>query len=193
MKIVLYPHPALRYSAVPLKQIDKRVHELARQMFELMYEAKGLGLAANQVNLPYQLLVINLTADPAQKDREEVYVNPVVVERGGGTVEQEEGCLSFPGLFQKIRRPKTAKVRAYNLKGESVEISAGDMAGRVLQHEIDHLHGVLFIDKMGMIGKMASRTRLKELERDYAKAQAKKDIPPDSEILRELKELEAQA
>src|SRR5262249_58410878 len=99
MKIVLYPHPALRYSAVPLKQIDKRVHDFARQMFELMYEAKGLGLAANQVNLPYQLLVINLTADPAQKEREEVYVNPVVAERGGRTSVLGKRFLKLPGLY----------------------------------------------------------------------------------------------
>jgi peptide deformylase len=193
MKIVLHPHPALRYPCVPLKTIDQRVHDYARQMFQLMYEAKGLGLAANQVALPYQLIVINLSADPEQKDREEVYVNPVVVDRGGSAMEDEEGCLSFPGLFQKVRRPKTVKVRAYNLKGDSIEISGSDMASRVLQHEIDHLHGVLFIDKMGPIGKLSSRARLKELERDYKRLQERGDIPSDEEITRQLKELERQA
>ena len=92
-------------------------------MLELMYEAKGLGLAATQVALPFQLLVMNMTGDPEQRDQEAIYVNPVIVERKGSQ-DGEEGCLSFPGLFQKVRRAKTVKVQAYNLKGELVELAA---------------------------------------------------------------------
>src|SRR5438128_5753430 len=120
MKIVHYPHPALRHAAKPVGSIDKQLRLHVGDMMELMYEAKGLGLAAPQVALPYQLLVMNITGDPEQRDREEVFVNPQIVERKG-FMEDEEGCLSFPGLYQKIRRSKTIKVRAYNLKGELVE------------------------------------------------------------------------
>ena len=111
-----------------------------------MYEAHGLGLAAPQVALPFQLLVMNITGDPEQPEQEEVFINPTIVERKG-TIDDEEGCLSFPGLFQKIRRAKTVKVQAYNLKGQLVEKVVSDLEARAWQHEIDHLDGVLIIDR----------------------------------------------
>src|SRR5262245_38607795 len=191
MNIVKYPHPALRHKSKPLTAIDRRVRLHAGQMLELMYEARGLGLAANQVALPYQMLVMNDLADPLQKDHELVCINPVVIERKG-SVEGEEGCLSFPKLYQKVRRAKTVKVRAYNLNGELVEIDGSDLVARVLQHEIDHLHGVLFIDKMGLIGQLASRGMLREFERDYRKAQQRGEIPPDPEIEKHLAALEVE-
>ena len=176
MKIVLYPHPALRRKSRPLTSIDDKVRGHVREMFELMYEARGLGLAANQVALPYQFLIMNLTADPKQPEHEEVYINPLIVERKG-TVEEEEGCLSLPKLYGKVRRAKNVKVHAYNLKGESVEITANDLAARVWQHEVDHLHGELFIDKLGPIGKFNSRGSIKEFERAYPKGAAARRNP----------------
>src|SRR2546423_13683922 len=98
MKIVHYPHPSLRHPGKPLTAIDKQFRIQVGEMFDLMYEARGLGLAATQVALPFQFVVMNLSADPNQKDREEVYINPEIIERKG-TVEDEEGCLSFPGLY----------------------------------------------------------------------------------------------
>src|ERR1700740_2369065 len=121
MKIVQYPHPALRRASRPLTAIDKQVRMVAAEMLELMYAHKGLGLAANQGALPYQLLVLNLTGDPQQRDKEGVFINPVILERKG-TIEDDEGCLSFPGLFAKVRRAKTVKVQAYTLNGQAVEI-----------------------------------------------------------------------
>src|SRR6266478_944923 len=160
MRIVHYPHPALRHKAHTISCIDKELHLNVGRMKELMYEAKGLGLAAPQVALPYQLLVTNITGDPNQPEREEIYVNPVIVERKG-TIDDEEGCLSFPGLFQKVRRAKTITIRAYDLKGQAVEKVVSDLEARAWQHEIDHLNGVLFIDKMGLLGRIASRGSLK--------------------------------
>ncbi len=192
MKIVHYPHPSLRHVAQPVTSIDKKVRLQIGEMLDLMYEAKGLGLAANQVGLPYQFLVINPTADPNQRDQEGIFINPVILERKG-SVEGQEGCLSFPGLFQKVRRAKTIKARAYNLKGESIEIVATDLTARLLQHEVDHLHGILFIDKMGPIAKLASRGKIKELEREYRKAQKRGEIPPDAAIKQMLAALEAGA
>src|SRR3974377_2069041 len=129
MKIVHYPHPALRHAARPLRSIDKKLPLHIGEMKDLMYEARGLALAAPQVALPFQLLVMNITGDPKQPEREEVFLNPVIVERKG-SIEDEEGCLSFPGLYQKIRRAKTIKIQAYNVKGELQEKVIHDLEAR---------------------------------------------------------------
>jgi peptide deformylase len=192
MKIVHYPHPALRHPAKPLTTIDKKLHLHIGAMKELMYEARGLGLAAPQVALPYQLLVMNVSGDPKQPEQEEVYLNPTIVERKG-FVEDEEGCLSFPGLYQKIRRSKNIKIRAYDLKGNLVEKVVSDLEARAWQHEIDHLNGVLFIDMMGPIAKLASRSSVKNFERLFRRAQEKGDIAPEVEIEKLLAALESQA
>jgi peptide deformylase len=192
MKIVFYPHPALRAKARPLTAIDAKVHEHAARMLELMYEHKGLGLAATQVALPYRLLVMNLTGDPTKRDQESVHINPVILERKG-SVEDEEGCLSLPGLYAKVRRAKTVKVQSYNLKGELVEQTVHDLAARCWQHEVDHLDGVLFIDKMGTIARLTTRGALREFEREYQRAQGRGEIPPNAEIEKMLAELAVQA
>jgi peptide deformylase len=192
MKIVHYPHPALRHPAKPLTSIDKQLHLHIGAMKDLMYEARGLGLAAPQVALPYQLLVMNVTGDPKQPEREEVYLNPSIVERKG-FIEDEEGCLSFPGLYQKIRRSKSVKIQAYDLKGNLVEKVVTDLEARAWQHEIDHLNGVLFIDMMGPIAKLSSRTSVKNFERVFRKAQEKGEIPPEFEIEKLLAALESHA
>jgi peptide deformylase len=192
MKIVRYPHPSLRRPAAPLPAIDKKVRLWAGEMLELMYGAKGLGLAAPQVALPFQMLVLNVSGDPNQKEHEGVYINPVILERKG-SIEGEEGCLSFPELFAKVRRAKTVKVQAYNLNGELIEVTASDLAARALQHEIDHLHGILYIDKMGTIAKLSCRGALKEFEREYKKAQERGEIPPETDIKQMLDALEAEA
>jgi peptide deformylase len=192
MKIVHYPHPSLRHPGRPLTAIDKKVRLQVGAMLELMYEAKGLGLAAPQVCLPYQVLVMNPSADAEQRDQEGVYINPVILEHKG-SVEGEEGCLSFPGLYRKVRRAKTVKVRAYDLRGEPFETIASELKGRVLQHEIDHLQGILFIDKIGAVAKLSVRGPIQEFEREYKKAQERGEIPPDQEIEQLLLTLEAGA
>jgi peptide deformylase len=180
MKIVQYPHPALRGQSQALTSIDETVRLHAREMLDLMYQSRGLGLAANQVALTYQMLVMNSTADPNLKDEELVLINPVIIDRKG-SVEGEEGCLSFPELYGKVRRAKSVVARAYNLKGELIELSCSELRARVLQHEVDHLHGILFIDKMGPIARMSSRSALKEFERKYKRAQERGEIPPGQE------------
>jgi peptide deformylase len=189
MKLVHYPHPALRHKSKPITAIDKQLHLHVGAMMETMYDAKGLGLAAPQVALPYQLLVMNITGDPKQPEREEVFLNPQIVERKG-FMEDEEGCLSFPGLYQKIRRSKTIMVRAYNLKGELVERVVSDLEARAWQHEIDHLNGVLFIDMMGPIAKLASRSAVKCFERDFRRLQERGEIPADADIEKLLAAIE---
>jgi peptide deformylase len=193
MKIVNYPHPALRYPAVPFKAIDRRVQDYIRAMLDLMYEGKGLGLAGPQVALPYRIFVMNLVPEerdlpPSERKSERVYINPQIDDRKG-SVEGEEGCLSFPGLYQKVRRARSITFQAYNQKGEPIKGSAVDLEARVWQHEVDHLNGVLFIDKMGALAKLSCRSDLKQFERDYRKAQERGDIDADTELQTRLDEL----
>jgi peptide deformylase len=192
LKIVQYPHPSLRHPAVPLTSIDEKLRSIAGKMLELMYEHRGLGLAAPQVGVPFQMFVANYAGDPEQKQLEGVYINPVVLERKG-SAEAEEGCLSFPKLWQKVRRAKTVTVQAYTLQGELITLECSDLPARIWQHEIDHLHGVLYIDKFGPIGKLASRGTLREFEREFRRFQERGEIPSDAEIEKRLKELEALA
>ena len=192
MKIVRYPHPALRYKSEALKSIDAQVRKHAEEMLALMYGARGLGLAANQVGLPYQMTVINPSGNFENKEEEAVCINPVILDRKG-TQEGDEGCLSFPELFQSVRRAKTVTVEYYNLDCELVTRTVSDLHARLLQHEIDHLHGVLFIDKMGFLAKRASRGALEEFERQYREAQRRGEIPPNADIEKTLAALAAGA
>lgn len=181
MKILKYPHPALRVKARPVTTIDADVQKAAAEMLELMHKSEGLGLAAPQVGLDIQLIVMNFAGDPERKDMEHVAINPVIMETKGGTVSDREGCLSFPGLYQNVRRHKTVKVQAYNLQGELFEMECHDLPARVWQHEIDHLGGMLFIDKMGSLGLHRSQKDLEKFIADFDKAKKKGDLPPELE------------
>jgi peptide deformylase len=156
-----------------------------REMFDLMYASRGIGLAANQVALPYRLFVLNLTADPEQKDQERVFVNPEIVKRHSST-EDEEGCLSFPGLYAKVRRAKKIKVKAFDLQGNPIELEADDLLARAIQHETDHVFGRLFIDLLGPLGRHSVAGKLREFETKYRQAQASGEFPDDAEIVRQL-------
>ena len=178
MKIVYYPHPALRTQTAPITTLSKDLRLQAGEMLELMYASEGLGLAAPQVALPVRMIVMNFAGDPNQKESECVAVNPVILE-SKGMEDGREGCLSFPDLFQKVRRAKTVKAQAYDLDGKLFEMTCSGLAARLWQHEIDHLDGVLYIDKMGMLGRMNSRKYLDDFIAEYAEAQKRGEIPPD--------------
>ena len=177
MKIVQYPHPALRTRCKPLTALDEGVRTAAARMLELMYKEEGLGLAAPQVALDYQMIVINFDGDPENKELELVAINPVLVE-GKGVEKDREGCLSFPGLYQDIRRHKTVKVQFYGLDGNLHEMTCSDLAARIWQHEIDHLHGTLFIDKMGPLARQSSKRQLDGFIADFEEAVKKGTLPP---------------
>ncbi len=188
LRIVTYPHPALRFPSVPVQQIDDRLRSQVREMFDLMYENRGIGLAANQVALPYQFFVLNLTADPDQPDQEQVFLNPEIVKRHSG-VEEEEGCLSFPGVYGKVHRAKRIRVKAFDLAGNEVELDAEDLLSRAIQHETDHVHGKLFIDYFQPQTRATLEPKIKEIETQFRQAQAAGDYPSDEEIGRQLKAL----
>ncbi len=185
LHIVNYPHPALRYRSRPVTQIDEDLRATVQQMFSLTYAAKGVGLAANQVALPYRFFVLNITADPEQKDQELVFINPQIVKRHS-SIEDEEGCLSLPGLCSKVRRARKIKVQAFNLQGELFECEAEDLFSRVIQHEADHLDGKLFIDYLGPLARHALKPKLQDFENQFRQAQASGEYPLDREIITQL-------
>lgn len=180
MKIVNYPHPALRTKARPVATIDKDVQLAAGHMLELMYKHEGLGLAAPQVALDYQLLVMNFKGDANEKDTELVAINPVIVDQKG-SIKDREGCLSFPGLYQDIRRAKHVRVQYYTLAGELTEMACSELVARVWQHEIDHLNATLFIDKMGPIARMSSKKDIEHFLAEFAEDKKTGKLPPDLE------------
>lgn len=181
MKIVNYPHPALRAKCQPVTALDASVKKIAAEMLELMYRREGLGLAAPQVALDMQLICINFAGDAEKPDQEVVAINPVIVEQKGA-VKDREGCLSFPGLYQDIRRAKTVKVQYYDLSGQLKEMTCSDLAARIWQHEIDHLNGVMFIDKMGIIAKIGSKKDLDQLVREFEEDVSRGLLPSGLEM-----------
>lgn len=163
---------------------------MIHEMFDLMYSNNGIGLAANQVDLPYRLFVMNVTCDPAAKDEEHAFINPVILQRKGGTEEKEEGCLSLPEVHGQVKRAKKIVLNAYTLAGEEVTWEMEGMYARVAQHECDHLDGVLFIDRLGPASFLQIKSALEELEVLFAGERQRGVIPDDRRIVARLNELE---
>lgn len=163
INIATYPSEILRQKASPIEEIDDIVCQWAQDMLETMYEFKGVGLAAPQVGWSKRLIVIDVTG---QKEGERVFINPFIAYEEGIAVA-EEGCLSFPRITGNVARSAIVEVVAYNLKGERLQIKADGLLARALQHEIDHLDGVLFIDKMTPGSRLVNGRKIKELERAY--------------------------
>jgi peptide deformylase len=179
LPIFQYGDPILRMQGKPIEEIDDRIRELAANMIETMHAANGVGLAAQQVGEPLQLTVLDISA---VEDRPSilklngnevdpktvmplVLVNPETELRG--EIELGiEGCLSFPEITGEIERAHTVIVRAQNLQGEAIELEAEGFLARAIQHEHDHLHGILFIDRMRSAAKAALSSRLKRLQKE---------------------------
>ncbi|WP_165071614.1 peptide deformylase [Paludisphaera rhizosphaerae] len=190
MHIVKYPHPVLRYASRPVERIDDELRAAVREMFTLMYEARGIGLAANQVGLPFRFFVLNITADPEQKDEELVFINPEIVKRHSWS-DEEEGCLSIPSVYSKVRRPKRIRIQAFGLDGRDIDLEADDLLGRAIQHETDHLDGKLFIDYLGPLTRHGIKGKIREFEAEYKKAQAEGIYASDEKIIEGLKTMAA--
>jgi len=148
MKILMYPNDGLRQVCKPVTRVDATLRQQLRDMLALMYAGTGAGLAAPQVGIPLRMLVMNITGDPKQQEHEHVFINPVIRNRIGGRTAIEEGCLSLPGDFGRVIRSKRVKFLAYCLDGTEVIATWSGLAARVLQHEVDHLCGILFIDRL---------------------------------------------
>ncbi len=159
------------------------------QMFELMYEARGVGLAANQVALPYRLFVINPTGDPQEKDEEMVFLNPRISRRRGSE-DGEEGCLSLPEICAPVTRATHITVDAFDLAGHQFEIELEDFAARVVQHEYDHLEGVLFPDRIAEEHTREMQPLLDDLVHQFRARQEAGEEQSDEELRAELRRLE---
>ncbi|OGF47163.1 MAG: peptide deformylase [Candidatus Firestonebacteria bacterium RIFOXYC2_FULL_39_67] len=164
MKIVKYGTPILRKKAVKIIKIDERILKLAESMISTLNAAKGVGLAANQVGIQERICVID--AGRGDKKGEVLcLINPEITA-SEGSIKFEEGCLSFPEIFAEIERPSKVIVSYKDLKGKDKEITAEGILARVMQHEIDHLNGVLFVDHMSKIKYILLSKRLKALEKE---------------------------
>lgn len=163
-EIRTFPDTVLRKKAEPVKEINGEVRQLVVDMIETMYAAPGVGLAAPQVGISLQILVADTTVG---EDPEAVIVlfNPEIVSRSGAIVS-EEGCLSVPGLKSEVPRYENVVVRGTNLQGKQVEIKAEGLLARVFQHEIDHLNGSLYWDKLGKIKRELLRKEYKKSKSD---------------------------
>lgn len=191
MNIVLYPHPALRYKSVQVTKIDSAFKKTVEEMFDLMYEAKGIGLAANQVGLPWRVFVINLSSDPALKDQEMVFLNPEIVKRSPVTEEDEEGCLSIPDLYGPVTRSSKIIVDAFDLKGQNFELELDELAARAVQHEYDHIEGVMFTDRMSENHFRDVEGVLDRFVQEHQRQQAAGHLKSDEDLKAELNELAA--
>lgn len=184
LALVEYPHPALLRPAKPLVRIDEAVCDAVSQMFDIMYEAEGIGLAANQVALPYRLFIVNTTG--RRGDGEElVFINPVL-SRPRGTAIQEEGCLSLPGLRMDVRRPEKIVVEAWSLDGQPIRLDLGGLLSRVVQHEFDHLEGKLFTDRLPEAAAIEARRTLESFREVFVGQQSRGELPAHDEIVARL-------
>lgn len=190
LKIVEYPHPALMYKSVPLRKVDSALRDMIQEMFQLLYVSKGVGLAANQVALPYRLFVMNSTGDPQKKEHEFIMINPVITLSASKPILAEEGCLSVPGLYANVLRSPAVTVHAYDLSGTEKVYKFEGFAARVVQHEYDHLDGIPFLKRLSeseFSGEPADWVRKHEAA--YRKARSSGEIPEDSQILADLEAL----
>jgi peptide deformylase len=189
VQLIYYPHPTLRHKSKPIRRVDAEFKNIVRQMFDIMYQHKGVGLAANQVDLPYRFFILNLESDPS-KGEEFVFINPVISRRRG-TAEGEEGCLSFPEIYAPVKRSEHVEISAYNLAGEEVNFELSGLFARAVQHEYDHLDGIVFIDRLSEAALMSIRNALSDLESNFEGQRHRGVIPDDQQIASRLAELEA--
>ena len=164
LKVVKYGDPVLEAKAEPITEFDTpELHKLVEDMFDTMYAAKGIGLAAPQIGLSKQLTVIDVSAGEEGGEKL-VLINPQIVEKAGSQLG-EEGCLSIPGFREDVKRSMKVKVRAKNAKGEDIEHDAEELLSRCMQHEIDHLHGVLFLSHLSPLKRDLIRRKIRKLQK----------------------------
>jgi peptide deformylase len=160
-KILTFPHPVLREKAKKITTFDDELRQLASDMGETMYNAPGVGLAANQIGVPRQIVVVDISKDEDEK-KFITLVNPVISE-GEGSVNGEEGCLSVLEYESNVKRFQKIRVKAQDLDGKELDFIAEDRFARIIQHEVDHLHGTLFIDRISRLKLSLYKKKLKKI------------------------------
>lgn len=187
LELVLLPDPRLRQKSAKIEKFGPELKKLVDDMVETMHWAKGIGLAAIQVGIPQRLLIIDLgdldendefiegdaesekrLADRRKESKLEVFINPEILS-SSGEIEYEEGCLSVPGVFSNVKRKGKIQLRYQDLAGKTHEIEATGLRAIVLQHEMDHLEGVVFTDRLGPMQRMMVMTKYNKLQKDKKK------------------------
>ena len=158
LTILHFPDERLRTVAKPVEQVDDELRSLIDDMLETMYDAPGIGLAATQVNFHKRLVVIDVSEE---KDKPLVLINPEILEKDGEE-EMDEGCLSVPGIYERVQRADRIKVRALDRNGETFELEADGLLAVCIQHEIDHLDGKLFVDYLSNLKRQRIRKKLEK-------------------------------
>ena len=189
LSIVTYPHPSLRHQAKPIRRVDVELRSIIARMFDLMYEHRGVGLAATQVNIPLRLFIVNPSGRRGE-GQESVFINPIV-SRPRGNDEDEEGCLSLPGIYGNVVRSKTIRVNAYDLAGNEVDQEFTGFEARIIQHETDHLNGMLFIDRLSEGALRELEDGISELVVDFESRQRTGAIPANELLAKRLGDLES--
>ena len=160
-EVLKYPDPVLAKAGEKVTDFGPATAQLVEEMFESMYAAQGIGLAAPQIGISKQITVIDTSFKERPEDKL-VLINPEVIERNGKQNE-EEGCLSLPDIREKVQRAAWVKVRAQDVKGEFFEVEGTELRSRALQHEIDHLHGILFLDRLSRLKREMVLRRIRKL------------------------------
>ena len=162
LPIIKYPDPRLHKVAKPVAAVTENTRKLIRDMSETMYAAPGIGLAATQIDVHEQIVVIDVSET---HDDLKVFINPVLLELEG-TEESEEGCLSVPGIYETVKRANRIKVQAQNEDGEKFQLEADGLLAVCIQHEIDHLHGKVFVEHLSHLKQTRIRAKLKKQRRE---------------------------
>lgn len=166
LPILRYPDPRLHRKAKPVVRVDDRIRQLVSDMAETMYEAPGIGLAATQVDVHEQVIVVDVSET---RDQLLVLINPVLLTQSENLSDYEEGCLSVPGIYDDVTRPAVIEVRALNIEGESFDIRAEGLLAVCIQHEMDHLQGKVFVQHLSRLKQ--SRIRAKMIKQEKERAQ----------------------
>jgi peptide deformylase len=167
LTILRYPHPNLHKVARAVTEVDARVQQIVADMFETMYDANGVGLAATQVDIHERIIVIDVSEE---RDQPLVLINPELVWTSEEHVSNEEGCLSVPGIYDAVDRPERVRVKALDEHGSSREVEAEGLLSRCIQHEMDHLMGKVFVEYLSPLKRNRIKTKLVKAEREAAKA-----------------------
>lgn len=170
LEVLHFPDKRLRKIAVSVKKVDNEIKNIIEQMFFTMYEEKGIGLAATQVNIHKRIIVIDVSEN---KDKKIFLINPEIISLSDDIDTMEEGCLSVPGFYETVSRPKTVKVSSLDYDGKKIEIEANGLLSTCIQHEIDHLNGKLFVDHISSLKRSRIEKKITKLKKEGAIASRK--------------------
>ena len=169
LTIIRYPDPRLNKVSVPVTVFDERLKQLVKDMAQAMYAARGIGLAAPQVDVHEQIIIIDVSEN---RDELQVFINPEIVSASAEKATFDEGCLSVPGIYEEVERPARARVRAQDLNGDFFELDAEGIMAVCIQHEMDHLKGFMFVDYLSHLKRDRIRTKMLKETREIKRKNA---------------------